>query len=278
MPGDVEALSRLALLARYDGLVVREGITLALGGGGMFGAYEAGLWAGLQGKFALAHVFGASIGAFNGLAVAAGCPAQELVDLWLDFREAGEARWRLPWPPWSGCLDATLFHDYLRRHFDRFRPVLPLTVAITRIWPFQPFSVTGADLTWRHLAASCTLPLMMPPCRLAEGYCLDGGIFAAVPAWAAIDAGYERVVAVNILQGGGARALGALKSAICAAGRFDARVSGNRPDERVVWVEPSRRLGPLKLSAKWDVTLARDWIALGREDAPDVLRRIQQWG
>lgn len=252
-------------------------IALALGGGGMFGAYQAGLWAGLQPSFAPAHVFGASIGAFNGFAVASGCAASELSDLWLDFREAASAQWRWPWPPLSGCIDARQFHDYLRRHFYRFRLVLPLTVAITRVWPFRPFAVTGGDLTWRHLAASCTLPLMMPPCRLDEGYCLDGGIFAAVPAWAALDAGYERIVAVNILQGGGARVLGTIKSVLCAAGGFDSRVDGGRPDPRVIWVEPSRPLGPLRRSARWDPALARDWVELGRHDAQDVLRRVGQW-
>ncbi|MBA3975982.1 MAG: hypothetical protein C0504_17385 [Candidatus Solibacter sp.] len=257
--------------------MAHNGIALALGGGGMFGAYQAGLWAGLQPSFAPAHVFGASIGAFNGFAVSSGCDAGQLVDLWLDFREAAEARWRFPWPPWSGCLDATLFHGYLRRHFHRFPPVLPMTVAITRIWPFKPFAVTGQDLTWRHLAASCTLPLMMPPCRLAEGHCLDGGIFAAVPVWAALDAGCERIVAVNIIQGGGARALGTIKSVLCAAGGFNSRVDGGHPDPRVIWVEPSRPLGPLWRSAKWDPALARDWVSLGIHDSAAVLRRIEQW-
>lgn len=254
------------------------GIAFVLGGGGMFGAYEAGLWAGLEGGFAPAHVFGASIGAFNGLAVASGCPAGELVDLWLNFREAAEARWRFPWPLWAGCLDPGQFHGYLRRHFERFRPVLPLTMAITRLWPFRPFAVTGEALTWRHLAASCTLPLLMPPCRLAEGYCLDGGLFAAVPVWAAAEAGYQRMVAVNILQGGGARALGMVKGLLRGVGRFDADAGrgGGLGQREVIWVEPSRRLGPLRLSAKWEAGLAEDWIELGKEDARGVLERIRQ--
>lgn len=256
--------------------MARRDIALVLGGGGMFGAYQAGLWAGLQGEFAAAHVFGASIGAFNGLAVASGCPAQELVDLWLDFREAQEAQWRFPWPPWSGCLDARRFREYLRRHFERFRPVLPLTIAITRAWPFRPFAVTGQDLTWEHLAASCSLPFIMPPCRLAEGYCLDGGLFAAVPAWAAFEVGFERIVAVNILRSGGAKVLRAMKNLLCVAGRFDP--GGSKSGAEVIWVEPSRPLGPLRLSARWEASLASRWVELGKSDAPEVLRRIrQQW-
>ena len=140
------------------------GIALALGGGGLFGAYQAGLWAGLQPSFKPAHVFGASIGAFNGLAVASGCRASELTAIWLDFQEAAEARWRLPWPPWSGCLDTDIFNQYLRRHFTRFRPVLPASIVVTRLWPLEPFVVSGGDLTWRHLAASCSVPVIMPPC------------------------------------------------------------------------------------------------------------------
>lgn len=253
-----------------------DGVALVLGGGGMFGAYEAGLWAGLQGEFAPTHVFGASIGAFNGLAVASGCPAGELVDLWLNFTEASEVKWRLPWPPWSGCLDAGQFHGYLQRHFERFRPVLPLTIAVTRVRPFQPFAVTGGDLTWQHLVASCSLPVMMPPCRLTEGYCLDGGLYAAVPVWAAVQAGFTRVVAVNILQSRGAKVLRGMKNVLCAVGRFDP--TGGKSGADVIWVEPSRPLGALRLSAKWQAGLANEWVRLGRTDAPEVLRRIrQQW-
>jgi predicted acylesterase/phospholipase RssA len=79
--------------------MAHHGIALALGGGGMFGAYQAGLWAGLQPSFTPAHVFGASIGAFNGFAVSSGCDAGELVDLWLDFREAAGAKLARPLAP-----------------------------------------------------------------------------------------------------------------------------------------------------------------------------------
>jgi NTE family protein len=255
--------------------MAHHGIALALGGGGMFGAYQAGLWAGLQPSFTPAHVFGASIGAFNGLAVASGCKANDLVDLWLDFREAAEARWRFPWPPHSGCIDATQFHDYLRRHFHRFPPVLPMTVAITRLRPFRPFAVSGADLTWRHLAASCSVPVIMPPCRLPEGLGMDGGLITAVPAWAALDAGFERIVAVNILPGAGGPVLKTLKRAMCKLSRFDPAAGSGQPDPNLIWVEPSQPLGPLWRSAKWDPALARDWVLLGRHDAAAVLRRIE---
>ena len=254
------------------------GIALALGGGGLFGAYQAGLWAGLQPSFKPAHVFGASIGAFNGLAVASGCRASELTAIWLDFQEAAEARWRLPWPPWSGCLDTDIFNEYLRRHFCRFRPVLPASIVVTRLWPLEPFVVSGCDLTWRHLAASCSVPVIMPPCRLPEGLSADGGLLNAVPAWAALRAGYDKVIAVNILPRSSGLLLGGIRAALRSVSRFRPDVTGGRPDPRVVWVEPSQPLGPLRNSARWDAALARDWVALGRHDAPDVLRRIKQWG
>ncbi len=254
-----------------------HGAALALGGGGMFGAYQAGLWAGLQPSFKPAHVFGASIGAFNGLAVASGCPAGELVDLWLDFRAAADAQWRLPWPPWSGCLDTNVFNDYLRRHFDRFRPVLPASVVVTRLWPLEPFVVSGADLTWRHLAASCSVPVIMPPCRLPEGWSADGGLLNAVPAWAALRAGYHKVIAVNILPRSSGLMLGGVRAALRKLSRFRSEATGGRADPRVVWVEPSRPLGPLRHSARWHPALAREWVELGCQDAADVLRRIKQW-
>jgi len=255
-----------------------RGTALVLGGGGMFGAYQAGLWAGLQPSFMPAHVFGASIGAFNGLAIASGCRASDLTAIWLDFRAAAEARWRFPWPPWSGCLDTNVFNDYLRRHFDRFRPVLPASIVVTRLWPLEPFVVSGEHLTWRHLAASCSVPVIMPPCRLPEGLSADGGLLNAVPAWAALRAGYDKVIAVNILPRSSGLILGGIRGALRRFSRFRPEATGNRPDPRVVWVEPSRPLGPLRHSARWDAELAREWVELGRHDAADLLRRIEQWG
>jgi predicted acylesterase/phospholipase RssA len=152
-----------------------------------------------------------------------------------------------------------------------------MTVAITRLRPFQPLAVTGDQLTWRHLAASCSVPVIMPPCRLPEGLGVDGGLLTSVPAWAALDAGYERIVAVNILPGAGGPVLKSLKRVMCALGRFDPKVDSSRPSPKVVWVEPSRPLGPLFLSAIWDPKRALDWVDLGRHDAQDVLRRINQW-
>ncbi|MBM3775954.1 MAG: hypothetical protein FJW37_12460 [Acidobacteria bacterium] len=53
---------------------------LVLSAGGMFGAYQAGAWRALEGRFRPDLVVGASVGALNGWAIAGGCAPEELVD------------------------------------------------------------------------------------------------------------------------------------------------------------------------------------------------------
>src|ERR1039457_6584211 len=68
---------------------------LVLSAGGMFGAYQAGVWNVLSRRFQPDLVVGTSAGALNGWAIAGGCPPAELVDMW-------RGRARALFPPASG--------------------------------------------------------------------------------------------------------------------------------------------------------------------------------
>jgi NTE family protein len=59
-------------------------LALVLSGGGLFGAWQAGAWAALEGTIAPDLVVGTSVGALNGAVIASGASAAHLRQLWLD--------------------------------------------------------------------------------------------------------------------------------------------------------------------------------------------------
>ncbi len=95
---------------------------LVLGGGGMFGAYEAGVWKALEGVFRPDMIVGASIGALNGWAIAGGCPADEWAEEWLSLGAAAHLRMRMPNGVFEGLYDSEPLQDYVRELTRRFSP------------------------------------------------------------------------------------------------------------------------------------------------------------
>src|SRR5579863_4150304 len=79
---------------------------LVLSAGGMFGAYQAGAWEALADGLRPDIVVGASVGAFNGIAIAAGCPPEQLRKRWLDPEQSGAALRLFPNAGWrNGWFD-----------------------------------------------------------------------------------------------------------------------------------------------------------------------------
>jgi predicted acylesterase/phospholipase RssA len=54
-------------------------------------------------------------------------------------------------------------------------------------------------LTWRHLAASCAIPGVLPQYRIHGRWYTDGGLLNPLPIWAAIELGATRIVALHAL-------------------------------------------------------------------------------
>src|SRR4051812_49929012 len=78
---------------------------LVLSAGGMFGAYQAGVWKALGNILQPDIVVGASVGALNGWLIAAGSHGDELARRWLD-PAAGDALKLLPGAGWrNGWFD-----------------------------------------------------------------------------------------------------------------------------------------------------------------------------
>jgi len=76
---------------------------LVLSAGGMFGAYQVGAWKVLADVFQPDLIVGASIGAVNGWAIAAGCPPDELIERWLNMESVGRYKWKFPSSIFEAC-------------------------------------------------------------------------------------------------------------------------------------------------------------------------------
>lgn len=171
---------------------------LVLGGGGAMGAYQAGAMLALAEAGVLPDaMFGCSAGALNA-AFFAGNPAvrraEQLVDWWLDPRTHG-----LLSAPWwlrlrgvvgavatqrSGLFDAgplrRIIAEQVPTH-DLSELAVPLTVTTTCLDCAGPEHHSSGAVT-DTLVASCALPGLFPPVRLADGHLhVDGGVLCGVP-------------------------------------------------------------------------------------------------
>ncbi len=87
---------------------------LVLSAGGMFGAYQAGVWSSLEGLIKPDIVVGASIGSLNGWLIAGGSTGEDLRRRWLNLDEASEPLWRFPKQLSDGILDSTKMENWIR--------------------------------------------------------------------------------------------------------------------------------------------------------------------
>lgn len=236
----------------------------------MFGAYQAGVWEVLSNTFMPDLVVGASIGALNGWAIAGGCPPEELRDLWLDVPEAAAYRWRVPRDPWGGMIDAKALESRIRNLHSRFRPRIPIGIVITDLLRLRPILVQNTDISWEHLAASCAVLGVLPQVRLNGRMFSDGGLLGALPLWAAVEMGADRIIAINAMP----RMPATVRTAIFAL----RSLSRHRPPDPVnmekVVISASTRLGGLRDASFWKRDNADRWLNLGRRDAARLKHSI----
>jgi NTE family protein len=253
----------------------RPTTALVLGGGGLFGAYQAGVWKALEGSFQPDMVVGASIGALNGLAIAGGCAADDWIAQWMEMGEHGRLRLRLPRGPFDGLFDAAPVERFTQRLMERFQPRMRYGVVLTALWPLRRRVFWDREITWRHLCASCGVPLLMRQYRLEGEWWADGGLLESMPVQAAIEAGATRIVAVNILPARSPLALRAGRAALHV-------VSGHQKlplpaGVRVLTIEPGLALGAWRETAFWERQRIGAWIRRGQLDAARVLEIIKTW-
>ena len=226
---------------------------MVLSAGGMFGAYQAGAWKAIARVCRPDLVVGASAGALNGWAIAGGCTPEDLISRWLDPR-AGLLKFR----------NAGVLERGAREIFEAFQPLVEFQPIVTE-WPScRPRAIPWREVTWRHLAASCSIPGVTQLRRIDGKLLADGGIVRALPLWAVAqrrDIG--RVIAVSLLDHPPSRLL----RTVMGVFRSLARLPQIAPGIDVVTIAPGEPLGSLRDAVVWNRENAARWIERGKMDA-----------
>ncbi len=233
----------------------------------MYGAYQAGAWKALAGRFRPDLVIGASVGSLNAWAIAGGASPQELIDSWLAPECAKLARFRTPAAPWRGCFDSVPLHTRIQRLWSAYRPRTAVAVIATELPALKPRIFRGEAITWRHLAASCAVLLGYEQVRIDGRLYTDGGLLGALPLWAAAELGAQRVLAIDALPVMPSRAVRVFLRAVQA---FAPKARAAAPAPEVALVTPGEPLGPLQDAVFWRRAAVERWIARGEADASGV--------
>jgi NTE family protein len=234
---------------------------LVLGAGGMFAAWEVGAWRVLRERTRFEMIVGASAGAWVGWRIAIGATPEELEREWLDPRtakvmERGLHRW--------GWLRPDTLHAKARELYAAGRPRVPFAVTLTEIPSLRVVIFRDDEITWQHLAATCSIPLSYPPVKIGERWYVDGGFRGALPLWAAEEMGANGAIGLNCLTLPYSRVLRRIMRA-------------RRPDPgfRATVIEPSQPLGSLKDAFVWSASNVERWIEQGSEDAKRALSSVR---
>jgi NTE family protein len=224
---------------------------LVLSGGALFGAWQAGAWAALAPVFQPDLIVGASAGSLNGYAIACGASPQKLRELWLSEDVASLHR----------------FEASLRTLTAGRRPQVDYAVVVTDLLRLKPRIFRGDEVTWRHLAASCAVPLVLPQVRIDGRYYTDGGLLNPLPVYAAVELGATEIVALH--------ALPEIPSVVLKPFVLGFRaVFGFHPPlpagVSLTVIEPSRRLGSLRDTLRWKRENVERWLDQGFEDAKNI--------
>lgn len=224
---------------------------LVLSGGGLWGAWQAGAWSVLAEAFEPDLIVGASIGSLNGYLIASGVSPAAIIEQWHD-------------PEYR---DPRRLHENLKMMTERCQLKRPFAITVTDTLRLKPRIYRDEEITWRHLAASCAVPAVLPQVKLDGRWLSDGGLLQPLPVWAAVELGATEIVGLNVL-GQYPRVLGPIVGSFRAA--FGVQ---NQVPEHVrvaVW-QPSKLPGGLK-STMWGTgEQVRSWIDLGVQDTQDLL-------
>ncbi len=237
----------------------------------MFGAYQAGVWKALQPVFRPDAVVGCSVGSINGWAIASGIPADELIRTWLDPRSATLMAAHQPWRPWRPIFNPGPLREMIQELAATYTPQIPFAVAVTRLPQLRLEIVQTPHVTWRHVLASCAVPVGYPPVRIDGRLYCDGGLLNVMPVWAAQRFGVDHAIAVNVLP---SMPLNAMRAAV----RMVRLMAPREPEPagiEVLRLGPQRVLGTLQDAVTWNPENMRAWIDRGQADAEALIRSPQ---
>jgi NTE family protein len=219
---------------------------LVFSGGGIFGAWQAGVWRGLSDELGAEPdlIVGASVGSLNGYALAGGATPEQLCAFW---REPAIGRFRrLP--------------ETIREMMELYPLKKDFALTMTDLVRMKPKIVRGGDVTWRHLSASCAIPGLLPQRRIAGRWYSDGGLLNPLPVWAAVELGATEIIAVH--------ALPEIPSSLLKPFVTGFRnVFGHHPPlphgVNLTTIEPEKTLGTVRDALKWQRENVETWIAQG---------------
>jgi NTE family protein len=233
---------------------------LVLSAGGLYAAWEIGVWKVLRERFVFDIVVGASAGAINGWMIAGGSTPEEVAAEWLDPLTAGIMQ---PGLHRSGLMRPDALYAKVRSLTARIQPRIPFGLTIVELPGLRVRLVRDGEVTWRHLAATCAIPFGFPPVRIDGKLYVDGGLKSSLPLWAAEQMGATRAVALNVLTTAPFRILRRL-------------LPPRRPTSalKTLIIEPSVRLGPLAHAVRWSPDRIRKWIDLGERDGNRAMTSI----
>lgn len=243
---------------------------LVLSAGGMFGAYQAGVWKTLAESFQPDLIVGASVGALNGWALAGGCSPDELCATWTDPDSADVMRVRLHALPWRGIFDSAPFSRRVDDFYARYRPRIPFALTMVQMPQTRQVIARGEQITAAHLRASCAIPFGYPPERIAGKWYVDGGLLAVIPLKAAAEMGATSAVVINVLPEMPSRVVRAAVTAFRAVAAPRVQI----PNLEVIEIRPSEPLGTIHDAIFWNAENVRRWIALGERDAAAFSARL----
>ncbi len=226
---------------------------LVFSGGGLFGAWQAGAWRGLEARLERRPdlIVGASVGSLNGYAIAGGASPEELCEFWRR-PEAGDFR-RLP--------------ETIRVLMERYPLRMDYALTVTDLASMKPRIVNGPDVTWKHLAASCAIPGILPQRRIGGRWYSDGGLLNPLPVWAAVALGATEIVAFH--------ALDEIPSSVLKPFvKGFRKVFGHHPPlpegVRLVTVAAGGPLGTMRDALQWKEENVERWIEKGESAAKNI--------
>lgn len=224
---------------------------LVLSGGGMFGAWQAGAWRALAGRFQPDLIVGASVGSLNGYAIAAGATPDQLAGFWLR--------------PEMGVLGD--LPQTVRSLVDEHPLQINFAVVLTDTFRLKPRVIRNHDVTWKHLAASCAIPGLMRQYRIDQRWQCDGGILNPLPVYAAVDLGATHIVALHVLP---QIPLSWIKPFVAGF----RRVAGHNPPlpsgVELTMVKPPHPLGSITDALRWKRENIQRWMEEGYQAAKNI--------
>lgn len=216
-------------------------------------------------------VVGASIGAITGWAIAGGCDPDELVDRWLHLEAAGRYRWKFPRSPLHGVLDTTALQGAIRDIYESFQPRMHYAMVVTDLMKLRPCVLRGNEVSWQHLVASTAIVGLFDQVRLGGRIYSDGGLFSAVPLWAAAEMGATKALVINVLPAPPGNIARTFVGAMRMLSPFRAEVPAGI---EVFRLGPPRLLGKPLESIYWTRANAEAWIRAGEEQAAALKHSI----